>query len=117
MHPGGDESPTISYFFDAYRADVLQRSGPRAHSADPAAGLRSPPMQDPNYKRLFSFPRMVEDLLRGFLPGSWLAEVDFSTLRKFPTEYVSDELLKRHGDCVWRGGWWSGCETWMMMMS
>ena len=59
-------------------------------------------MQDPNYKRLFSFPRMVEDLLRGFLPGSWLAELDFSTLQKLPTEYVSDELLKRHGDCVWR---------------
>ena len=60
------------------------------------------PMQDPNYKRLFSFPRMIEDLLRGFLPGSWLAEVDFSILRKLPTEYVSDELLQRHGDCVWR---------------
>ena len=60
------------------------------------------PMQDPNYKRLFSFPRMVEDLLRGFLPGDWLDELDFSTLQKLPTEYVSDELLKRHGDCVWR---------------
>ena len=60
------------------------------------------PMQDPNYKRLFSFPRMVEDLLRGFLPGRWLDELDFSTLQKLPTEYVSDELLKRHGDCVWR---------------
>ena len=59
-------------------------------------------MQDPNYKRLFSFPRMVEDLLRGFLPGDWLDELDFSTLRKLPTEYVSDGLLKRHGDCVWR---------------
>ena len=60
------------------------------------------PMQDPNYKRIFSFPRMVEDLLRGFLPGRWLDELDFSTLQKLPTEYVSDELLKRHGDCVWR---------------
>ena len=59
-------------------------------------------MQDPNYKRLFSFPRMVEDLLRAFLPGEVLAELDFSTLRKLPAEYVSDELLKRHGDCVWR---------------
>ena len=59
-------------------------------------------MQDPNYKRLFSFPRMVEDLLRGFLPGQWLDELDFSTLDKLSTEYVSDELLKRHGDCVWR---------------
>ena len=60
------------------------------------------PMQDPNYKRLFSFPRMVEDLLRAFLPGEVLAELDFSTLRKLPAEYVSDELLQRHGDCVWR---------------
>ena len=59
-------------------------------------------MQDLNYKRLFSFPRMVEDLLRGFLPGDWLDELGFSTLQKLPTEYVSDELLKRHGDCVWR---------------
>ena len=59
-------------------------------------------MQDPNYKRLFSFPRMVEDLLRGLLPGDWLDELDFPTLQKLPTEYVSDELLKRHGDCVWR---------------
>ena len=59
-------------------------------------------MQDPNYKRIFSFPRMVEDLLRGFLPGQWLAELDFSTLDKLPAEYVSDELLRRHGDCVWR---------------
>ena len=59
-------------------------------------------MQDPNYKRLFSFPRMVEDLLRAFLPAEVLAELDFSTLRKLPAEYVSDELLQRHGDCVWR---------------
>ena len=81
--------------------------GPIRHAPPPGyAG----PMQDPNYKRLFSFPRMVEDLLRGFLPGDWLDELDFSTLQKLPTEYVSDELLKRHGDCVWRlrrrrGGW------------
>ena len=60
------------------------------------------PMQDPNYKRIFSFPRMVEDLLRGLLSGDLLDELDFSTLKKLPTEYVSDELLKRHGDCVWR---------------
>ena len=59
-------------------------------------------MQDPNYKRLFSFPRMAGDLLRAFLPGDVLAELDFSSLDKLPAEYVSDELLQRHGDCVWR---------------
>ena len=59
-------------------------------------------MQDPNYKRLFSFPRMVEDLLHAFLPADVLAELDFSSLDKLTTEFVSDELLQRHGDCVWR---------------
>ena len=58
-------------------------------------------MHDENYKRLFAFPRMVTDLLRGFVAGDWLDEVDFSTLHKLSPEYVSDELLKRHGDTVW----------------
>ncbi len=28
---------------------------------------------DPSYKLLFSKPRMVEDLLRGFVPLPWIA--------------------------------------------
>ena len=58
-------------------------------------------MQDEIYKKLFAFPRMVEDLMRGFAAREWAAAVDFSTLRKLPAEFVSDELLKRHGDTVW----------------
>ena len=59
-------------------------------------------MHDENYKCLFAFPRMVEDLLRGFVPGDWTAELDFSTLEKLSAEFVSDALRKRHGDTVWR---------------
>ena len=59
-------------------------------------------MHDENYKRIFAFPRVIEDLLHGFVPGAWLEEVDFATLGKLSTEYISDELLKRHGDNVWR---------------
>ena len=59
-------------------------------------------MHDETYKKLFAFPRMVEDLLRGFVPGPRVDDIDFSTLRKLSSEYVSDELLKRHGDAVWR---------------
>ena len=58
-------------------------------------------MQDETYKRLFAFPRMVEDLMRGFAARAWAASVDFSTLRKLPAEYVSDALRKRMGDAVW----------------
>ena len=59
-------------------------------------------MHDENYKRIFAFPRVIEDLLHGFVPGAWLEEVDFATLGKLSTEYNSDELIKRHGDNVWR---------------
>ena len=66
-------------------------------------------MHDETYKKLFAFPRMVEDLLRGFVAGLRVEDTDFSTLRKLPAEYVSDDLLKRHGDAVWqvrlRGHW------------
>ena len=59
-------------------------------------------MHDEHYKQLFAFPRMVEDLLRGFVAGDWIDEFDFSTLRKLSAEYVSDERRTRHGDTVWR---------------
>ena len=59
-------------------------------------------MHDETYKKLFAFPRMVEDLLRGFVAGPRVDDIDFSTLQKLSAEYVSDELLKRHGDAVWR---------------
>ena len=35
---------------------------------------------DSGYKLLFSHPELVADLLRGFVPEPWVAEVDFATL-------------------------------------
>ena len=60
------------------------------------------PMHDEHYKRLFAFPRMVEDLLRGFVREDWLDAVDFATLAKLSTAYVGDDRRSRHGDTVWR---------------
>ena len=54
-----------------------------------------------NYKRLLAFPLMVEHLLRAVEADSF-DDADFSTLEKLSAEYVSDALLKRHGDTVWR---------------
>ena len=59
-------------------------------------------MHDENYKRLFAFPRMVEDLLRVLVTSDWLDEADFATLTKLSAEYVSDDLRRRYGDTVWR---------------
>lgn len=57
---------------------------------------------DGAYKLLFSHPEMVEALLRGFVAEDWVDQIDFSTLDKLGAEYISDELLQRRDDIVWR---------------
>ena len=59
-------------------------------------------MHDPAYKRLFSHPRMVEELLHGFAAREWSGALDFTTLEKLPAEFVSEDLRARRGDAVWR---------------
>ena len=70
-------------------------------------------MHDAAYKDLFSHPRMVEDLLRGFAAPEWSGALDFTTLEKLPAEYVSDDLRRRHGDLVWRLRF---RETWLYLL-
>ena len=38
-------------------------------------------MHDERYRTVFAFPRMVENLLRGFVAREWTGALDFSTLR------------------------------------
>ena len=59
-------------------------------------------MNDPAYKRLFSRPRMVRDLLSGFAARDWSAELDLGSLTPLSASYVTDDLRQRHGDLVWR---------------
>ena len=58
--------------------------------------------QDASGKLLFSHPRMVEDLLRGFVTGPWSDVLDFATLENRSAAFVSDDLRRRHGDLLWR---------------
>ena len=58
-------------------------------------------LHDENYKRLFTSPLMVRDVLRACLPAHRLAAADLSSLGELSPEYVSDELRTRHGDTVW----------------
>ncbi len=60
---------------------------------------------DQSYKRLFSHPKMVEDLLRGFVHEDWVNQLDFTTLEVFKDSFVSDDLRSRHDDIIWRVRW------------
>ena len=60
---------------------------------------------DHPYKRLFSHPEMVADLIRGFLHQE-LAEVcDLSTLKRCNGSYVTDDLRDREDDIIWQVKW------------
>ncbi|HEX6898156.1 MAG TPA: Rpn family recombination-promoting nuclease/putative transposase [Thermoanaerobaculia bacterium] len=58
----------------------------------------SPERHDGSYRLLFSHPRMVEDLLRGYLPEV----VGAGDLEKGNGVYLSDRLERREQDLVWR---------------
>ncbi len=60
---------------------------------------------DQAYKLLFSHAQMVRDLLEGFVREDWIAELDFGSLEKVNSSYVSDDLRKRNDDVVWRVRW------------
>ena len=59
-------------------------------------------MDDPVCKWLFSRPRMVRDLLRGFGARDLSGALDLASLTPLPPDYVSADLQRRHGDLVWR---------------
>jgi hypothetical protein len=65
-------------------------------------GQEAMPRHDPGYKRLFSHPTMVEQLMRGFLHGDWVGRLDFATLQRVGNSFVSDDLRERHSDLIWR---------------
>ncbi len=60
---------------------------------------------DNSYKLLFSHPRMVRDLLTGFVKEAWVEQLDFTSLEKVSGSYVTDELRDRENDIIWRIRW------------
>lgn len=57
---------------------------------------------DTGYKLLFSHPRLVKDLITGFVQPEWLDSVDFDTLEPYKSSFATDDLRQRHDDCIWR---------------
>ncbi len=64
--------------------------------------------KDRSQKKCFSYPEVVESLLRDFLaallPGGseWLKRLDFSSLERVPTEQVNKAFSARYADLLWR---------------
>ena len=78
--------------------------------AKKSLGAKRP--HDPVYRRIFSHARMIEDVLRRFVTGPWLGQLDFSTLELVPARYVSRFLDQRESDVVWRLRYGPGEKEW-----
>ena len=63
------------------------------------------PDYDAGYKRLFSHPELVRDLLTGFVDEAWVAHLDLDSLERVDGSYVTDDLRSRESDIVWRARW------------
>jgi predicted transposase/invertase (TIGR01784 family) len=57
---------------------------------------------DLSYRSLFSHPRLVEELVRGFVEEPWVEKLDFKTLNRVNVSYVAPELRRREGDLLWK---------------
>lgn len=57
---------------------------------------------DTAYKQLFAHPEMVRDLLLGFVPGTWVQQLDLATFERVSGSYVGDGGQQRHSDMVWK---------------
>ena len=64
------------------------------------------PMEhDASYTLLFSYARIVADLLRGFVHEAWVREMDFTRLERVSGSCVSEALHDRADDMIWRMRW------------
>ena len=71
----------------------------------PRAGGRNKegtPEHDRGYRRLFSHPESVEELLRGFVEEDWVDGLDFSSLEKVDHHFVGDDFGGRASDVIWK---------------
>jgi predicted transposase/invertase (TIGR01784 family) len=57
---------------------------------------------DHAYKRFFSHPEMVTDLVRGFVREDWVQGLDFSTLERVSGSFVARDRRRRENDVLWR---------------
>ena len=59
-------------------------------------------MEDLFCKRVFSYVRMIELLIRSEIP-EWADEIDYASLRRLPADFVDENLTHRSTDLVWGG--------------
>jgi len=57
---------------------------------------------DRGYKRLFSHPRMVEDLIKSFVKEDFVRDINFGELKRDFDSFITEEFRERESDIIWQ---------------
>jgi hypothetical protein len=68
------------------------------------------------YHQLFGHPQMVKQLLREFVSGPWLDDLDLDGMTRENAKYHAETGDRREGDMVWRIPRRDGGETYLMLL-
>ncbi len=71
---------------------------------------------DGSYHKLFSYPAMIEDLIKNFVAEDWVAQLDFSTLERVNAKFHTDIGDRREGDIIYKIRTFSGITTYLYIM-
>ncbi len=74
------------------------------------------PDHDALYHRFFSDPAIVAQLLREFVAGPWLDELDLDGMERLSTKFHADTGERRESDLVWRIPRRDGGDAYVMLL-
>ncbi len=74
------------------------------------------PDHDSTYHRLFSHPGMVAQLLREFVAGPWMDDLDLEAMERLNAKFHAGTNERRDGDMIWRIPRRGGGETYVVLM-
>ncbi|PKL15485.1 MAG: hypothetical protein CVV49_21170 [Spirochaetae bacterium HGW-Spirochaetae-5] len=57
---------------------------------------------DSGYKKLFSNPVIVKELMLSFVHEPWVKELDYDTLERIDKSFVTEEFIERESDIIYR---------------
>jgi predicted transposase/invertase (TIGR01784 family) len=57
---------------------------------------------DSGYKKLFSNPVIVKELMLSFVHEPWVKELDYNTLERIDKSFITEEFIERESDIIYR---------------
>lgn len=59
-------------------------------------------IHDRMYKLLFSFPKILKQLIQGYIDEDWKDKIDYERCERIPTNFIAEDLTKLESDILYK---------------